>query len=115
MRQTEITLPAYPRGFHSITNYIEDALQTLEYKSEGVVHVFIKHTSASICINEDADPTVREDFESYFNKIAPENAPYFKHDYEGSDDMCVEANSNVVPNLNETEVVTSTKNLYYKL
>jgi len=55
--------------------------------SAGILHVFIKHTSASLAINEDADPTVRQDFESHFNKMVPENAPYYVHNYEGSDDM----------------------------
>ena len=55
--------------------------------STGVVQLFIQHTSASLTINENADPTVREDFESFFNRLVPENAPYFKHDYEGPDDM----------------------------
>ncbi len=55
--------------------------------SAGILHVFIKHTSASLTINEDADPTVRKDFESHFNKMVPEDAPYYIHNYEGSDDM----------------------------
>lgn len=55
--------------------------------SAGILHVFIKHTSASLTINEDADPTVRQDFESHFNKMVPEDAPYYVHNYEGSDDM----------------------------
>jgi len=53
----------------------------------GILHLFIKHTSASLTINEDADPTVRADFESHFNQIVPENQPYYKHTFEGSDDM----------------------------
>lgn len=59
----------------------------LRLLSAGILHVFIKHTSASLTINEDADPTVRQDFESHFNKMVPENAPYYVHNYEGSDDM----------------------------
>jgi secondary thiamine-phosphate synthase enzyme len=85
--QVEISLPVYSRGFHIITHLVEDALPEISKCSIGLLHVFIKHTSASLTINENADPTVRTDFESHFNKFIPENAPYYKHDYEGSDDM----------------------------
>ncbi len=85
--QVEISLPPYSRGFHIITNLIEEALPEISKCSIGLLHVFIKHTSASLTINENADPTVRTDFESHFNKFIPENAPYYRHDYEGSDDM----------------------------
>ena len=81
--QKEITLQAKSRGFHLITS---DILQTLTKRS-GLVHVFIKHTSASLTINENADPTVRVDFETHFNKMVPESANYFKHTIEGPDDM----------------------------
>jgi len=83
--QKEITLPAYSRGFYLITDYLQDELPLLP--KMGLLHVFIKHTSAGLTINENADYTVREDFESYFNKIVPENEPFIKHDTEGSDDM----------------------------
>ena len=83
--QKEINLPTYRRGFHIITKYITDALPTLP--KVGLSHVFIKHTSAGLTINENADPTVRIDFESYFNKIVPENEPFIQHDLEGADDM----------------------------
>lgn len=85
--QTELTLPPFKRGFHLITSRIESALPDLKRVKAGQLHVFIKHTSASLTINENADPTVRLDFESHFNKIVPENAPYYQHDTEGSDDM----------------------------
>lgn len=85
--QHEIILPAYPRGFHLITAIIEKTIPELGEISIGQLHVFIKHTSASLTLNENADPTVRLDFESHFNKMVPENAPYYKHDTEGSDDM----------------------------
>lgn len=85
--QKEFSLPRFPRGFHSITNHILDQIPELQNVNTGTLHLFIKHNSASITINEDADPTVKDDFESYFNKLTPENEPYFKHDYEGSDDM----------------------------
>ena len=84
-QQHFITLPAMSRGFHLITDYVEEAMLNTEHT--GIVHVFIQHTSASLTINENADPTVRQDFESHFNKMVPENAPYYIHTYEGSDDM----------------------------
>ena len=70
-----------------ITNSIENSLPELKKIKIGQLHVFIKHTSASLTINENADPTVRMDFEAHVNKMIPENAPYYKHDYEGADDM----------------------------
>ncbi len=81
--QKEITLPSFSRGFHLITNYITNTLP----KTTGVVHVFIKHTSAGLTINENADPTVREDFETHFNKLVSEKETHFKHKNEGLDDM----------------------------
>ncbi len=85
--QREFRLPALPRGFHLITDRVERELPDLRRIETGLLHVFIKHTSASLTINEDADPTVRQDFESHFNRMVPENAPYYVHNYEGSDDM----------------------------
>ena len=81
--QKEISLGPYNRGFHIISNKIFNELPILT----GIVHVFIKHTSASLTINENADPSVREDFETHFNKMVPEEANYFKHIIEGPDDM----------------------------
>lgn len=85
--QKVITLKAQPRGFHLITDEIEHGLPELRKVEAGILHVFIQHTSASLTINENADPTVRQDFESHFNKMVPENAPYYRHTYEGPDDM----------------------------
>ena len=85
--QKEIRLPAFSRGFHLITAHIIQALPELRKIDAGLLHVFIKHTSASLTINENADPTVREDFESHFNVLVPESATYFKHTFEGPDDM----------------------------
>jgi secondary thiamine-phosphate synthase enzyme len=84
--QHEISLPAYPRGFHLITSIVEKSIPEIKEISIGQLHVFIKHTSASLTINENADPTVRQDFETHMNKMVPENAPYV-HDAEGDDDM----------------------------
>lgn len=85
--QKEITLKAYSRGFHLITDVILGEFPELKTIEIGTLQVFIKHTSASLTINENADPTVRLDMEAGFNKLAPENAPYYKHTMEGSDDM----------------------------
>ena len=81
--QKEIILNPFPRGFHIITNDIVNILPRIT----GIVHLFIKHTSASLTINENADPTVREDFETHFNKMVSEDETYFKHTIEGPDDM----------------------------
>ncbi len=85
MKQSEFQLQAKPRGYHIITNEIISQLP--ELPQTGLLHLFIKHTSAAITINENADPTVREDFESIFNKLVPENMPFLKHTMEGPDDM----------------------------
>ncbi len=85
--QKEITLKPKARGFHLITAEIYNHLPELKDIKSGIVHIFIKHTSASLTINENADPTVRSDMETYFNKLVPESATYFEHTLEGSDDM----------------------------
>lgn len=85
--QTTLALRPRKRGFHLITDEVINALPELKNISVGVCQVFIQHTSASLTINENADPTVREDFEMFFNKAVPENDPDYEHDYEGADDM----------------------------
>jgi secondary thiamine-phosphate synthase enzyme len=85
--QVEIQLPPFPRGFHIITVQIEDALKAINQLKVGTLHIFIKHTSASIAINEGADPSVRIDFETHFNKLVPEDSTDFIHNAEGPDDM----------------------------
>ncbi len=85
--QKEINLTARQRGFHLITDEVLAQLPELQAVDIGLLHVFIKHTSASLTINENADPTVRTDFENYFSRLAPENEPYYQHTLEGSDDM----------------------------
>ncbi|SHI98599.1 secondary thiamine-phosphate synthase enzyme YjbQ [Aquimarina spongiae] len=85
--QKEIRLQPYPRGFHLITREIEALFPELKEIQIGQLQVFIKHTSASLTINENADPTVRQDFESHMNVMVPEDAPYYIHTYEGPDDM----------------------------
>ena len=85
--QKEIKLPPHKRGFHLITNYVVQALPELRQIDTGMLQVFIKHTSASLTINENADPSVLHDFESHMNVLVPENALYFTHTVEGPDDM----------------------------
>ena len=85
--QKRISLSPKKRGFHLITHEIEHELPELKTFAVGIAHVFIQHSSASLTINENADPTVRQDFESHFNVLVPENAPYYIHTYEGPDDM----------------------------
>jgi secondary thiamine-phosphate synthase enzyme len=85
--QREVTLRPRPRGFHLITRDVLSALPELERLRVGLLHVFIRHTSASLTLNENASPDVREDFETYFNAVVPEDAPYWTHTIEGPDDM----------------------------
>lgn len=85
--QKELMLKPYSRGFYLITNEVLNAIPEINQLAIGQLQVFIKHTSASLTINENTDETVRTDFESHFNTMVPENAHYYKHNYEGSDDM----------------------------
>nr|MBC7612981.1 YjbQ family protein [Pseudopedobacter sp.] len=85
--QELLTLKERRRGFHIITNEVFTAIPQISEISKGMLQVFIQHTSASVCINENADPTVRQDFEMFFNKAVKENDPDYIHDYEGDDDM----------------------------
>jgi len=84
IHQTEIALPSFPRGCHLISHLIEKHLPPLP--SSGLLHLFLKHTSAGLTLNENADPTVRCDFENMMNRVAPESRSY-EHDLEGADDM----------------------------
>ncbi len=85
--QQTFRLPAFRRGFHLITPLIEQNVPEIRQVKIGLAHIFIHHTSAGLTLNENADPTVRTDFESHFNVLVPENAAYYRHTYEGSDDM----------------------------
>ena len=85
--QEEVTLDARPRGFHLVTRDVEAGVPGLRQISVGLAHVFIRHTSASLTLNENASGDVRRDFESWFNRAVPEDAPYWTHTLEGSDDM----------------------------
>lgn len=82
-----ITLDPKPRGFHLITRDVLRQIDDLKRVEAGLLHLFIQHTSASLTLNENASPDVRRDFESHFNEMIPEDAPYWEHTLEGSDDM----------------------------
>jgi len=109
--QKEISLNPRPRGFHLITDEILQDLQEIGDISIGTMEIFIKHTSASLTINEDADPTVRDDFESHFNQIVPENAPYYKHTIEGPDDMPAHLKSSILGSSVTIPITNGTLNL----
>ncbi len=94
IQQKEITLPRFKRGYHLITSLIVEELSELPEK--GLLHILVKHTSAGITLNENADPTVRTDFESFMNKLIPENDSVYIHTYEGSDDMPAHLKSSVI-------------------
>ena len=85
--QREIRLPAAPRGFHLVTGHVTEGLPELDDVRAGLLHVFVRHTSASLTLNENASPDVRRDFESWFNAVVPEKAPFWTHTIEGPDDM----------------------------
>ena len=94
IEQKEFTLSSYGKGFHLITSEIFQNLPKLP--ENGMLNIFIKHTSAAISLNENADYTVRIDMENYFNKLIPENLPYFEHTSEGSDDMPAHIKASII-------------------
>ena len=96
--QKEILLKPKARGFHLITNEIISQVPEIKEITAGITHIFIKHTSASLTINENVDPTVRTDMETYFNKIVPESATYFQHTLEGTDDMTSHIKASILGN-----------------
>ena len=96
--QKELSLGEKQRGFHLVTQEILDQLPELRNFRIGFAHLFLKHTSASLTINENADPDVRADLESHFNKMVPERAPYFTHTQEGPDDMPAHLKSSILGN-----------------
>jgi secondary thiamine-phosphate synthase enzyme len=85
--QHEIRLQAFPRGFHLVTHEVENGVPELCEIGVGIAHVFIRHTSASLTLNENASPDVRRDFEAWFSRAVPDGAEYFRHRLEGDDDM----------------------------
>ncbi len=94
IKQIEFNLPQYSRGFHIITDEVLNQIE--ELPEMGVLHLFIKHTSAGLTINENADPTVLQDFESSFNHVIKENELFYEHTFEGSDDMPAHIKSSLV-------------------
>ncbi|RKD19565.1 secondary thiamine-phosphate synthase [Pelobium manganitolerans] len=94
--QETLVLAERRRGFHLITNDVLRAIPQISELKVGMLQVFIQHTSASLTINENADPTVRQDFEMFFNKTVRENDPEYLHDYEGSDDMPAHLKSSIL-------------------
>lgn len=109
--QKEIKLKARSRGFHIVTDEVISELPELKEINSGMLNVFIKHTSAGITINENADPTVRDDFESHFNEMVPENMPYYKHTLEGSDDMPAHIKASLLGNSLQIPVTNGRLNL----
>ena len=108
--QNEILLPKVSRGFHIITSQINDFIEPVEM-SIGILYIFIKHTSASITINEGADPSVRVDFETHFNKLVPEDSPDFIHNAEGPDDMPAHIKSALLGTSLQIPIIHSKMNL----
>jgi secondary thiamine-phosphate synthase enzyme len=94
--QKQLNIKAHKRGFHLITDEVLDQLPELNTINIGMMNIFIQHTSASLTINENADPSVRDDFEAYFNHNVRENEPYYTHTYEGSDDMPAHLKSSIL-------------------
>ncbi|MBT0586924.1 secondary thiamine-phosphate synthase enzyme YjbQ [Alteromonas oceanisediminis] len=80
-------LPTFPRGFHLITEHVISAIPSIKHVQSGILQLSLLHTSASLCINENADPTVRTDLEAFCNELCSDSTPYFIHTYEGKDDM----------------------------
>jgi len=106
--QKHLQLTAKQRGFHLITDELLAQLPELNTYDTGLAHFFIQHTSASLTLNENADPTVRMDMESHFNLMAPENAPHYLHTYEGPDDMPAHIKASLLGN-NLTVPITNGK------
>ncbi|MEM6895172.1 MAG: secondary thiamine-phosphate synthase enzyme YjbQ [Bacteroidota bacterium] len=109
--QKGIRLTARNRGFHLITHEVLDAIPQIKDIDMGFLHVFIKHTSAGLTINENADPTVRVDFESHFNVMVPEGASYYKHTYEGPDDMPAHIKASLLGNSVQLPITRGRLNL----
>lgn len=94
--QQQITLSAKPRGFHLVTDEIRGQMPDISNISTGIAHIFIQHTSAGLTINENADPSVRRDFETHFNRMVPEDTSMFEHTLEGADDMTSHIKSSIL-------------------
>lgn len=108
--QKTIKISPRPRGFHLITREIEDALLSFPDVTKGILNIFLKHTSASLTINENADPTVRDDMEEYFTDMIDEK-PYYMHTYEGEDDMPAHIKSSILGNSLTIPITNAEMNL----
>ncbi|SHM80821.1 secondary thiamine-phosphate synthase enzyme YjbQ [Polaribacter sp. KT 15] len=109
--QKEIRLKPYVRGFHLITDIIIAEFPAFRKIEKGILKIFIKHTSASLTINENADGTVRSDFEKHINILVPENAAYYEHIYEGSDDMPAHIKASLLGSFVEIPITKGVLNL----
>ena len=109
--QKEIKISAKSRGFHLVTDEVLQEIPEIKNVRIGFLHVFIKHTSAGLTINENADSTVREDFENHFNKMVPENQPYYKHTTEGPDDMPAHIKASLLGNSLQIPITNGRLNL----
>jgi secondary thiamine-phosphate synthase enzyme len=109
--QSQLKLKPYSRGFHLITDTVLDSIPEVRTIKIGMLQVFIQHTSASLTINENADPTVRMDFESHFNKMIPEKMHYYQHDYEGDDDMPAHLKNAVLGSSVQIPITNGTLNM----
>lgn len=96
VQQQTINLGRFKRGYHLVTSRVENALPELKEVNRGIAHVFIHHTSASLTLNENADPTVRKDLEMFLNALVPDGDPRFEHDDEGPDDMPAHVKSSLL-------------------
>ena len=110
-QQKEICISSKSRGFHLITDEVIENFPEINKISKGILHIFIKHTSASLTINENADSTVRLDFEEHFNEMVPENQPYYRHTMEGSDDMPAHLKSSILGSSIQVPITGGSLNL----
>ncbi len=109
--QKEINLSAKSRGFHLVTDEVVRQFSEISEIKTGIFQAFIKHTSAGLTINENADATVREDFESHMNEMVPENQPYYKHTLEGPDDMPAHIKASLMGNSVQIPITNGRLNL----
>ena len=109
--QKEIYISSKPRGFHLITHNVLENFTEINKISKGILNIFIKHTSASLTINENADSTVLSDFEAHFNNMIPENQPYYRHTMEGPDDMPAHLKSSILGSSIQIPISNGTLNL----
>ena len=110
-QQKEICINRKSRGFHLITHEIIENFSEINKISKGILHIFIKHTSASLTINENADSTVLSDFEAHFNVMVPENQPYYHHIMEGPDDMPAHLKSSILGSSIQVPITNGALNL----